>query len=210
MMQPTIAPLFKTRAWEESLMKWSGSNISHYDFVKNYWTTKLGGTAAFDKAIQSGVIEPETMLMSGAAFTGNAADAQAKVAAVKASAEGQVDLVIYEKVGIGRGGAWSNNPWLQEMPDPVSKCTWDNYILISPNRAKKMGAEHTDLNEVDRDKKVFKIKANNTTVDLPVLVLPGMHDDVIAVAVGYGRDKGAGIAAGGNGKSPATGKNVYP
>jgi hypothetical protein len=43
-------------------------------------------------------------------------------------------------------------------------------------------------------KKVFKIKANGTEANLPVLVLPGMHDDVIAVAVGYGRDKGVGMA----------------
>lgn len=76
------------------------------------------------------------------------------------------------------------------MPDPVTKCTWDNYVLMSPNRAKKMGAEHTDLNEVDANKKVFKIKANGTELLLPVLVLPGMHDDVVAVAVGYGRDRG--------------------
>jgi hypothetical protein len=67
----------------------------------------------------------------------------------------KVDLIIYEKVGIGRGGAWSNNPWLQEMPDPVTKCTWDNYVLMSPNRAKKMGAEHTDLNEVVCDTKRY-------------------------------------------------------
>lgn len=210
LMQPTISPLFKTRAWEESLMKWSGNNTTHYDFVKNYWTTKLGGDTAFDTAIQQGVMDVETMPMVGGAFAGNVADAQAKIAAMKASADGQVDLVIYEKVGIGRGGAWSNNPWLQEMPDPITKCTWDNYVLMSPNRAKKMGAELTDLNEVDRAKKVFKIKTNNTEVSLPVLVLPGMHDDVVAVAVGYGRDKGVGMAAGGNGKTESTGKNVYP
>lgn len=67
-----------------------------------------------------------------------------------------------------------------------------------------MGAEHTDLNEVQREKKVFSIKANGVELKLPVLVLPGMHDDVIGVAVGYGRDKGVGRAAAG------TGVNVYP
>ena len=204
LMQPTISPLFKTRAWEESIMKWSGSNTSHYDHVKNFWIAKLGGESAFDEAIQKGVLETEAMPMSGASFSGNIAEAQAKIATMKASADGQVDLVIYEKVGIGRGGAWSNNPWLQEMPDPVTKCTWDNYVLMSPNRAKKMGAEHTDLNEVDAHKKVFKMKANGAELLLPVLVLPGMHDDVVAVAVGYGRDKGVGKAAAG------TGINVYP
>ena len=205
LIQPTISPLFKTRPWEESLLKWAGVNTTQYDFVKAYWTGKLGSETAFEEAIQKGVIEPEAMPMSGASFAGNVAAASAALANIKsATGDNKVELVIYDKVGIGRGAAWSNNPWLQEMPDPITKCTWDNYVLMSPNRAKKMGAELTDLNEVDRGKKVFSIKTNGTEASLPVLVLPGMHDDVVAVAVGYGRDKGAGRAAAG------TGVNVYP
>jgi len=200
-MQPTISPLFKTRPWEESLLKWSGDMTSHYDFVKNYWFGKLGGQSGFDAAIQKGILEPEMMAIGGAGFTGNTADASARIATSKI---GKMELVMYEKVGIGRGGVWSNNPWLQEMPDPVSKCTWDNYILMSPNTAKANGAEHTDLNEVQRDKKVFNLKANGVELSLPVLVLPGMHDEVIAVAVGYGRHKMVGMAA------ANTGKNIYP
>jgi len=204
LMQPTINPLFKTRGFDESLLKWSGNNSSQYDHVKGYWMAKLGSESAFDAAIQSGLIEPETMTLAGATFSGDVAGATAAINAMKGSADGKPELVIYEKVGIGRGGAWSNNPWLQELPDPITKCTWDNYILISPNRAKAMGAEHTDLNEVQREKKVFSIKSGGKELQLPVLVLPGMHDDVIAVAVGYGRDKQVGKAA------ADTGKNVYP
>lgn len=200
-MQPTISPLFKTRPWQESLLKWSGNNTTHYDFVKNYWMMKLGSQTAWDEAIQKGVMEPEAMPMSAASFSANVDEAAAKATATPS---GKLELVLYEKVGIGRGGVWSNNPWLQELPDPISKCTWDNYILMSPNTAKANGAEHTDLNEVQRDKKVFKIKANGVELSLPVLVLPGMHDEVIAIAVGYGRDKMVGKAA------ADTGKNVYP
>jgi Fe-S-cluster-containing hydrogenase components 1 len=203
-IQPTINPLFKTRAWEESLLRWAGNDITHYEYVKNYWVAKLGSESNFDKAIQLGLIEPESMTMTGGVFSGNVSASAAAVAAVKGSADGQAELIIYNKVGIGRGAAWSNNPWLQEMPDPITKCTWDNYVLMSPNRAKNMGAELTDLNEVVREKKVFSIKANGQELKLPVLVLPGMHDDVIAVAVGYGRDKQVGKAA------ADTGVNVYP
>lgn len=199
-MQPTINPLFKTRAFEESLLRWSGQAVSHYDWFKAFWLGKLGGQEAFDKAIQFGVIEPETMPMSGAGFSGNVAAATAAVSAMKG---GEFEVVVYDKVGIGRGAAWSNNPWLQELPDPITKCTWDNYVLMSPNTAKKMGAEHTDLNEVEREKKVFSLKVNNTEVKLPVLVLPGMHDNVVAVAVGYGRNEKVGRAA------ANTGVNVY-
>lgn len=202
-IQPTINPLFKTRPWEQSLMKWAEISTSHDEFIKTYWISKLGNQHAFDQALQIGIIEPATATMSGSNFSGNIATSIDAIKSNKA-ASGKVELVIYEKIGIGHGGAWSNNPWLQEMPDPVSKCTWDNYILMSPKRAKDMGAEWTDLNEVQRKKKVFNIKANNTELKLPVLVLPGMHDDVIAIAVGYGRDKGVGMAA------ANTGGNVYP
>lgn len=74
---------------------------------------------------------------------------------------------------------------------------------MSPNTAKANGAEHTDLNEVQRNKKVFTVKANGAELSLPVLVLPN-HDERIAIAVGYGRDKNVGKAA------ASTGKNVYP
>ncbi|MBL7772962.1 MAG: TAT-variant-translocated molybdopterin oxidoreductase [Chitinophagaceae bacterium] len=206
LIQPTIAPLFKTRAWEESLLKWSGNNTSHYDFVKALWIARLGSQEAYDKALQKGIIEPETMPMAGATFAGNVADATSKIAAAKAGME----VVIYEKIGIGRGASWSNNPWLQEMPDPISKCTWDNYVIMSPNKARELKAEHTDLNEVEREKFVFTLKANGTSIDLPVLVLPGVHDDVVAVAVGYGRSKGVGRAADATDANNGTGKNVYP
>jgi MoCo/4Fe-4S cofactor protein with predicted Tat translocation signal len=210
LMQPTINPLFKTRGFDESLLKWSGSAVSQYDHVKNFWMAKLGGgESTFDAAIQKGIIEPEAITMSGASFSGNVADASAKIAATKGSADKKPELIVYEKVGIGRGGAWSNNPWLQELPDPITKCTWDNYVLMSPNRAKEMGAEHTDLNEVVREKKVFSIKTNDKELKLPVLVLPGMHDDVIAIAVGYGRDKGVGKAAASNAETGEGGRNAY-
>ena len=206
-IQPTINPLFKTRAFEESLMHWAGNTVSHYDFVKNYWMgeKKLRSQVAFDTAIQTGLVNTNEVTMAGAAFIGNVADATSKIAAIKG---GKYELVIYEKVGIGRGGAWSNNPWLQEMPDPITKCTWDNYVIMSPNKAKELGAEHTDLNEVERPKHVFAIKANGVEVKLPVLVVPGMHDEVIAIAVGYGRDKGVGKAA--YAKDVKMGENVYP
>ncbi len=204
LIQPTINPLFKTRPWEESLLKWAGESTNHYDFVKQYWLNKLGNSqTAYDHALQNGLIEPETFPMSTTSFSGNISEALAAATANKTNTD-NIELVIYEKIGIGRGGPWSNNPWLQEMPDPITKCTWDNYIIMSPTRAKQMGAGWTDLNEVQRDKKVFKIKANNAEIKLPVLVLPGMHDNVVAVAVGYGRDKKVGKAA------AETGVNVYP
>lgn len=203
-IQPTINPLFKTRAFEESLLTWAGAPVAHHEYVKNFWIGKLGSQAAYDAAIQAGLTNTSEMPLSGGSFAGNINEAMSAIAATKG---GKFELVIYEKVGIGRGAAWSNNPWLHEMPDPITKCTWDNYIMISPNKAKEMGAELTDLNEVVREKKVFSIKANGIEMKLPVLVVPGVHDDVVAIAVGYGRDKGVGRAA--YAKDKKMGENAY-
>jgi MoCo/4Fe-4S cofactor protein with predicted Tat translocation signal len=205
LQQPTIAPLFKTRPFAENLIKWSGTGTSYSEAFMTYWKGKFGGDAGFDAAIQKGILEPEAM-PNGGSYSGSPAAAIAVIAAQPASKG--MEVVLYEKVGIGRGGVWSNNPWLQEMPDPITKCTWDNYVAMSPAKAQELGAELTDLNEVQRDKFVFNVKlANGKSLDLPVAVVPGMHNDVVAIAVGYGRDAGAGKAA--RASETQGGKNAY-
>lgn len=208
LIQPTITPLFKTRAFQDSLMTWMDAGQSYGEYWNLYWKTRLGSQAAFDAALQKGVIEPAGDMPNGAAsFVGNAATALAAIAAAKPATG--VEVVVYQKVGIGYGGAWSNNPWLLEMPDPMTRATWDNYLCVSPKRAKELGAELTTFNEVDYHKAVAKVTgANGYTVNLPIVVVPGMHNDVVAIATGFGRDAKVGRAA----ASDATkgGKNAYP
>jgi MoCo/4Fe-4S cofactor protein with predicted Tat translocation signal len=203
--QPTISPLFKTRAFAESLAKWSGNTTASFD--KDFqaaWKSRLGSDAAFETAVQSGVLQPAAMA-SGGSYSGSPAAAKAAILA-EAPVKG-MEVVVYEKVAIGRGGVHSNNPWLQETPDPITKATWDNYILMSPKKALELGAELTDLNEVDPAKKVFELAVGNQKIKLPVAVTPGMNDNVIAVAVGYGRDAKVGRTAASN--SEYGGKNAY-
>jgi MoCo/4Fe-4S cofactor protein with predicted Tat translocation signal len=203
LMQPGIAPLFKTRAFQDSLLMWADAGSTYGDYWKQYWTGKLGGQANFDQALQDGVIEPAgDMPMAGGAFAGNAGAAVAAIQAMK-PVSGK-ELVIYEKLGIGHGGAWSNNPWLLELPDPITKATWDNYACVSPKFAKELGEELTGITEVVTAKRLLKVKANGYEVELPMVVVPGQHNDVIAIAVGFGRDEKVGRAA------AHAGKNAYP
>jgi len=203
MMQPGIAPIFKTRAFQDSLLTWAGSTTSYAQFWNQYWMGKLGSQENFDLALQDGVVEPSgEPAMSGTGFSGNVAAAAAAVQAVKVG-QGK-ELVVYEKIGIGRGAWMSNNPWLQELPDPITKATWDNYACVSPKTAYDLDAELTSITQVDLKKHVIKLTANGITTTLPVVVVPGMSNDVIAVAVGYGRDEKVGRAA------ANTGKNAYP
>jgi molybdopterin-containing oxidoreductase family iron-sulfur binding subunit len=201
-IQPTIAPLFKTRAFESTLLTWSGNATSWEDFLKNEWITKLGGQEAWDKTLQDGIIEPaQAPAIAGATFNGDVAGAAAKINSAKKG--GKLELVLYEKVAIGNGKE-ANNPWLQEMPDPITRSTWDNYAVISNTLAKTYNTELGDDYEINADRKVLKIKANGKEILLPLLILPGIHPEVIAIAVGYGRNNNAGKAAAG------VGKNAYP
>ena len=221
LLQPTINPLFKTRAFQTSLIKWSaaaGSMVNDYEtYFKTYWSAKLGSPDLWEKALQDGVIEPAVMPVGGGSFSGTKlAEAAAAVAAAKG---GAVEVVLYQKVSIG-DGSQANNPWLQELPDPVSKVTWDNYAMMSPAMAKSLlgldvmnqeGGKQSDY-EVHPEKPVVKITVNGKSVELPVIVLPGMNAATIALAVGYGRESADKETTSANiGKSAnGAGKNVYP
>ncbi len=219
-MQPTINPMFKTRAFQTSLLKWSGNAVAdHETYFKNFWTTKLGGTDNYNKALQDGVLEPATAVVGGATFSNaKLAEATAKIAAVKS---GDIEVVLYQKVSIGNGSQ-ANNPWLQELPDPVTKVTWDNYAMMSPALAKELlgidvmgtNQRESDAYEVTPEKPVVKITLNGKSIELPVLIVPGNHHKVIAVALGYGRGlegaKEESVALHIGRSAVGAGKNAYP
>ena len=109
-----------------------------------------------------------------------------KAAASATSAKGgsQFELVVYEKVGLGNG-TQSNNPWLMELPDPISKVTWDNYITMNPADVASLG-----LNEMKRQDiigSIVDLTVNGVTINVPVYPQPGQTAGTIGLAVGYGR-----------------------
>jgi molybdopterin-containing oxidoreductase family iron-sulfur binding subunit len=89
-----------------------------------------------------------------------------------------VELALYEKVGISAAGSEANNPFLQELPDPVSKATWGNYVAVPRKMAIEQKWEQND---------VLKITANGRSIELPVLIQPGQANGTVSIALGYGR-----------------------
>lgn len=206
MMQPTINPLFQTRPFQDSLLKWSGNNTEYDVYFRTYWTGKLGGDTAYEKALQDGVVETIAAPAGGSYNRGRVAEAVTAASALKKNSK--AELVIYQKVGMG-DGKQSNNPWLLELPDPITRATWDNYAMISPQLAKELKIEVGMEYEVHPEKPVVKFTAANKTVELPILVIPGMNPNTIAIAVGYGRSPKVGRAVVNADKNPV-GKNAYP
>ena len=217
MLQPTINPLFKTRAFETTLLKWGANAITDYEtYFKNFWTTKLGSSDAFNKALQDGVVEAATTTVSGSAFNNSKiAEAATKIAAIKG---GATEVVLYQKISMGNGSQ-ANNPWLQELPDPISKVTWDNYAMMGTEMYKIMYGKDvlkdkgaSDAYEVHPEKPVVKITANGKSLELPVLLIPGIQKNTIAVALGYGRQSAnaANTAEHIGRAANGAGKNAYP
>jgi MoCo/4Fe-4S cofactor protein with predicted Tat translocation signal len=205
-LQPTIYPLFKTRQWQDTLLKWSAATTDYLAFLQQYWAGKLGGQSGWDKALQDGVyngagsnVVTTSSLAPSAGFNGGSV--ATATSALSGKKGGKVELQLYQKLSVGDGSG-SSNPWLQELPDPVTRATWDNYVIISPQMARELldidlnNGGQADSYEVNPAKPVVKVTVNGTSVSLPALIIPGTHPNVVGIAVGYGRSAGVGRAAG--------------
>ena len=173
--QPTIAPLFDSRQFEESLLVWTNRS-DYYSYLKNFWKNK---NVNWDKALHDGYFNrEENITLKTNSFKG-------KLISKKAN-EG-LELVVYEKIGVG-DGTQANNPWLQEFPDPITRTCWDNYITISPRTAKKLNLKNWNVSNGALNGDLVDLTAKNINLkSLPILIQPGQMEDTIGVAVGYGR-----------------------
>jgi hypothetical protein len=118
------------------------------------------------------------------------ASAASAVAKSYKSDNAGTELAIYTKVGIGNG-TFANNPWLQEMSDPISKATWDNYLTVSQKWANENGLK---MSEGATQK--AKVTVGSKSIMVPILVQPGQADGTVGLALGYGRTKAGRVADG--------------
>jgi len=186
--QPTIHPLFDTRQFQESLLAWSGNNTDFYSYIKSNWSAIHAASPNasvlfndfFNTALFNGVFDAE-VAAGEVVFNG---DVNAAAASVKKVASGDFELQLYVKAGLG-DGSQANNPWLQELPDPISRVTWDNYVTMSPKQMEEMGLSR--LERGDYMANVVEVSANGVTVKAPAYPSPGQKYGTVGLAVGYGR-----------------------
>ena len=207
LIQPTITPIFDTRQAEESLLNWSGEEKpDYYAYLKNNWERSMG-VSNWEQALHDGVyygngtkpvmsvdsteVEDMTSDVIASASVAFSGDASSAINAINKNYKGgTVELALYQKVGIG-DGSQANNPWLQEMPDPVTKATWDNYLTVSQKWADDNGVKY-----FEGECNMAKLTAGGVSVTLPILIQPGQADGSVGVALGYGRVNAGKVANG--------------
>lgn len=192
--QPTIRPLSdNSTSIIESLLVWAGKgnrggkdSTVAYDFIKETFATNYP-TVDFDLTVHNSCMDvpttPSTLIYTDKGVKG-------------LPVAGATEVVFYQKAAIGTG-LYANNPWLQELPDPISKVTWDNYITMNPKEMAAGG--YATTYDQENGLNLAKVTVNGVSYTLPVYPLPGQAEKTVGIALGYGR--------GGNGEK--IGKAAY-
>ncbi|HEY4984296.1 MAG TPA: 4Fe-4S dicluster domain-containing protein, partial [Verrucomicrobiae bacterium] len=187
-IQPLIAPLFGGLTELELLARLAGENTtSPYEIVRATLSEMLNGAGGdevwkkflFDGFLAGSAARPVNVSLDG---NGSWPTLQSPAAA---SAD-KLEVVFHRDYSVD-DGRYNNNGWLQELPDPITKLVWDNAVLISRKTAKALGVKNYDLVEV---------KLGDRTVDGPIWIQPGMAENVIGLALGYGREKAGRVGSG--------------
>ena len=183
--QPLIAPLFEGRtAIEVMALAVVGEPSSGYELVRTTASEMYSGTdfdafwqrALHDGGVEGSVAEPVVPRWNPSFLVGAVDSFRSLLDAGEPSAE-RLELVLAPDNRI-YDGRFANNGWLQELPDAITKITWDNALLLAPRTARDLGIKDGDVAAVD---------AGGTTVELPVYVVPGHAPNCATVALGYGR-----------------------
>jgi Fe-S-cluster-containing dehydrogenase component len=193
LQQPVIAPLYTTRQKEAVLLNWLSPKPEeftediYHKYLMDRWEKEIYPQAnpAVDfrkfwySCLHDGFINLSTKAVSG--FP------QFKLPTVSTSQKVNGWTVMLSRNFTVGDGRYASNGWLQELPHPVTKAAWDNYASISPKAAKEMGVVNND---------VIEIKIDNRSVKLPVMLQPGMAENVVAVELGYGRSVAGEVGTG--------------
>ena len=187
MQQPVIDPIFNSRQKEAMLLTWLQGKPVVYDpevylkFLKDNWQnniypgikTKLKFEEFWNGALHDGVfLTNEKSEIPGKFINASLDNLEGK----NSAASGY--LVMLKESYQAGDGRFLNNGWMQELPHPVSKITWDNYAAISHATAKELGVDSNDK---------IKITVGNKSLEIPCFIQPGNADNVVTIELGFGR-----------------------
>jgi molybdopterin-containing oxidoreductase family iron-sulfur binding subunit len=185
LIQPTIQPLFNTKQFEDCLLKLTGNSSKYYEYVKTNFKSTFDGISwnqsLHDGSFSSNVELPKTTETSTVDFSSGA-----RKLISESNAEG-FELTLYTKTSLG-DGRQANNPWLQEMPDPITRTSWDNYVTMSKADAEALGLTNTNVANGALNGNYVTVSLGDKKISkLPVIIQPGQAPGSIGIALGYGK-----------------------
>ncbi len=196
--QPTIRPLFDTQQFQDVILSLSGKTTTYYEAIKGYWQENILNETTWNQALHDGFVS--TAVDNNP--TAVAIDTSAHLSRLSAAEQGKMALVLYTKTGMG-DGQQSNNPWLQEFPDPITRISWDNYLTISMADAERLGLKNVNVANGALNGSYAKVSNGSVSVTVPVVIQPGQAPGSVGLAVGYGPKLGTQ-------KEMQVGVNAYP
>jgi MoCo/4Fe-4S cofactor protein with predicted Tat translocation signal len=184
-VQPLILPLYGGRTAVEVLgLMVADKERPGYEIVRDTWKSILGETdfeKQWNRVLHDG-------LLAGSELPEVVPDVKAEAFADlpgATGAAGGLEIVFVPSASL-HDGRFANDGWLQELPDPLTKLTWDNPALVSPKTAETLGAANGEL---------IKLDHAGRSLELPVWILPGMADGVVALTLGYGRQRAGRVGS---------------
>ncbi|HEY5042568.1 MAG TPA: TAT-variant-translocated molybdopterin oxidoreductase, partial [Verrucomicrobiae bacterium] len=189
-IQPLIQPLFNGLQELEFFARIAGeAQASAYEIVFNTFRLPWGSGNSDD-------VPPAWESWKKFLFNGFSPDAPKEVSASLqallpsinsiAPSASSLEVIFFRDAKVD-DGRYANNGWMQELPDPVTKMTWDNAVLISRKTARELGVANGDIVE---------ISLNGKKVSGPIWTQPGMADYSLGLALGYGREKAGRVGTG--------------
>ncbi len=206
--QPLIQPLYDTKSTVEFVAGLAGETSKNsYELVQGYWlerTATESFSGYWNKWIHDGLIA-NTQAPNVAApieTAGLSSSLQKNLESIRKLKIGELELVFAEHPCLF-DGRYANNPWLQELPDPMSRLTWDNAAIMSVKTAEKYGLKNSILLEEltgtplgKYNMPLVEISHRNQKLVLPAYVLPGLADDTVYISLGYGRTQAGKVGTG--------------
>ncbi len=211
-VQPLVQALYDGKSAHEIVQLFAKENFEkkEIDIVKDYWKTNgLADEKTWRKAVHDGSVANSAL----ATKTVTATTGFLAQATPAPTGSGAFEIAILPDPSI-YDGRYTNNGWLQEIPNPLTKITWENVALVSPNTAAKLGVNqkrdaqggagaaegtafvNTKGGNLFSDLVTIKYQDGTISQKVPMWIAPGQPDDVITIFLGYGRTKSGKVGTG--------------
>ncbi|MBF0491523.1 MAG: TAT-variant-translocated molybdopterin oxidoreductase [Deltaproteobacteria bacterium] len=190
--QPVVSPLYQTRSFQDSLLTWAKLPAkSWYEFLKENWKNEIYASHVqgrsfevfWEESLKSGVVLDEN---SGDDLPSRPFTVSALLEKIPAQiSSAGLSLAFYPSYAVLDGRS-SNNAWLQELPDPLSKLTWENALSVSVKKSSELSLKDGD---------VVRVKGQGFDFEVPVIVQPKLSTEMLTLAMGYGRKKAGRVGS---------------